>query len=296
MISRAPIPELPDARGLTRERFEAVCMERRAPVVLRGLVAHWDWVGRTPSNVVAEWPSRAIHTHGISVKDTTTEKLELTRADIARQLAPDPVRRRGDGLIIDVEAEAPELLPRFPSPDVHGGVLRHLIFMGHDTITDTHYHLERHNLICQVLGRKRLLLHSPEDFRHLYPPSVLEGPQFNRSRADVSAPDLETFPLLAKSRPLETVLDPGDALFIPVHWWHTVYGVGPVMSVSFFWKARLTDHRFPYPAVRNVAGALRWRVLSKLSSWFAARSPSGVTPVDVSDLGSLGSAARSLAR
>jgi acyl-CoA-binding protein len=47
--------------------------------------------------------------------------------------------------------------------------------------------------------------------------------------------------------------------------------VGPVLSVSLFWEARLRHHRFPYPGVRNLTGKLRWQIWPKLRAKSPAR-------------------------
>ena len=46
-------------------------------------------------------------------------------------------------------------------------------------------------------------------------------------------------------------------LFIPVHCWHAVYGVGAVMSTTLLWPARLRDYRFPQPGLQALAGIVR---------------------------------------
>ena len=59
------------------------------------------------------------------------------------------------------------------------------------------------------------------------------APQGTISLVDVEQPDLQRFPLFAQARFLETVLGPGDALFIPAGCWHFVKSLSVSASVSF---------------------------------------------------------------
>lgn len=133
--------------------------------------------------------------------------------------------------------------------------------------TRGHYHAYEHAMICQVHGKKRVILYAPADFARLYPyPSTRHGSQHEHSQADFANPDFQAFPRLAQARPFEAIVKPGDALFIPVHWWHAVYGVGAVMSASLLWTARLREFRYARPTLRALGGivrramASRWRV------------------------------------
>jgi hypothetical protein len=69
-------------------------------------------------------------------------------------------------------------------------------------------------------------------------------------------------------------LQPGDAPFIPVHWWHVVYGYERSVSVTFFWKAQWGCWRFPSPGFHTLAGMLTHRLLQttrqatrRLNTW-----------------------------
>jgi ribosomal protein L16 Arg81 hydroxylase len=55
------------------------------------------------------------------------------------------------------------------------------------------------------------------------------------SAVDVEAPDAaEHFPAFANAKPFDTVLGPGDVLFIPRGWWHYVRSLTPSFSVNFW--------------------------------------------------------------
>jgi len=86
-----------------------------------------------------------------------------------------------------------------------------------------------HAFLMQVYGRKQYVLFPPEQEEFLYPSPV----KANISLLDsVEHPDLERFPLFANAVPTTLILEPGDMLFVPSHWWHTVRMLTPSITLS----------------------------------------------------------------
>ena len=78
------------------------------------------------------------------------------------------------------------------------------------------------NILCVVRGRKQITLWHPADAGMLYP---ADGGQAAFSIANVHDPHASaSFPLLeqAMARALHVELAAGDALYIPICWWHAV--------------------------------------------------------------------------
>lgn len=69
-------------------------------------------------------------------------------------------------------------------------------------------------LLCQIYGKKAWTVHSPDDTPYLYTKGR------HSMIPDLDHPDLEKFPLYAKSKPLRFVQEPGDAVYVPPFWWH----------------------------------------------------------------------------
>lgn len=98
-----------------------------------------------------------------------------------------------------------------------------------------------HNILCQVVGKKYIRLYSPAETGNLYPRGLEAGgvDMSNTSLVDVEANPLERngeFPLFHKAEYVETILDEGECLYIPVGWWHYIRSLTVSFSVSFWWN------------------------------------------------------------
>jgi len=94
------------------------------------------------------------------------------------------------------------------------------------TVTPLHYDL-LNVLYVQVYGRKQFTLVSPLDGPCLYNQIGVYSP------VDPTEPDYDKYPQFRSVKPLSCVLQPGDALFIPVTWWHHVQSIDVSISLSF---------------------------------------------------------------
>ncbi|HEX4338719.1 MAG TPA: cupin-like domain-containing protein [Polyangiaceae bacterium] len=273
----AVVAEVSKPDELTPELFEREFVRPARPIVIRGLASDfaarsWDF-----PRIAPHFPKRALRATGVS--HGLRETWHFTSEELAERLSSDVVAAdtpRADWLF-DVRADLPELLSSLPPPAVSRGATQYRLFMGRSTVTPGHYHSFQHALLCAIHGTKRVLLYTPEDSGKLYPePMKPEDRHYRSSQVDFATPDLARFPLFASARPLEVTLAPGDALFVPVHFWHAVYGTGPVMSTSLFWNARLRDYRFPQPGFSTLAGVVRAELARGLRGFskLAARSTS----------------------
>lgn len=94
------------------------------------------------------------------------------------------------------------------------------------TVTPLHHDVVNVMLV-QVYGRKLVRLISPLETHCVYNDVGVF------SKVDPTAPDLDAFPRYAQVRPFHVLLEPGQALFIPVGWWHHVTALDTSMSLSF---------------------------------------------------------------
>lgn len=93
---------------------------------------------------------------------------------------------------------------------------------------------EKHNLLCQVFGSKRIILAAPSDSTNLYP---FDGDMLkNTSQIDPEHLDVESFPLVRRVKFYNLTLHKGEMLYIPPKWWHFVRSLSKSFSVSFWWE------------------------------------------------------------
>lgn len=113
-----------------------------------------------------------------------------------------------------------------------------LLIATEGNVTPCHYD-EQQNFFAQIHGYKRFLLFPPEQFECLYPHPVYH-PHDRQSQVDFDAPDYEKFPKFKEVKAVETIVGPGDVLFIPMYWWHHVESIpngSYTMSINFWYKS-----------------------------------------------------------
>jgi hypothetical protein len=109
----------------------------------------------------------------------------------------------------------------------------------------------RHGLLCQVFGKKRVILYSPDQENLVYAYRA-----FNTHRpcwTGPDKPDYDNYPLFRQAKALDVILKPGEALFIPAGWFHCVFGLEPVMSISMAVSGHPSRARYPQDAAPQLS-------------------------------------------
>lgn len=112
------------------------------------------------------------------------------------------------------------------------------------TVTPFHHDLTN-NLLIAIRGRKQISLvpswETPRMLNHEHCFSGWSGPE---ALADLPESDRPTM--------LQCVLEPGQALFIPVGWWHHVVGLDMTIAMSFINFTRPNDFERNYDCYGRV--------------------------------------------
>ena len=178
--------------------------------------------------------------------------VSLPLSELRDKMRSDPTKwylaeKQLDELFGSVAAE----LPRVSSLPGHAAHVMRLVFFGTDTQSATHFHVRDQAILRHLRGKKRVILTGPECSGELATNSPFGGrPQFSTHGPEHGADALAAFTELCGDNAFQVDLEPGDSLFIPVHWWHWVEGQGECLSVTTFWRAGFREWAFPRPGVR----------------------------------------------
>jgi hypothetical protein len=133
-----------------------------------------------------------------------------------------------------------------------------------------HYDLQE-NVGVVVAGRRRFTVFPPEQLPNLYPgPFELTPAGTPISMVDLHNPDLDRYQRFAEA--MKTAewaeLEPGDAVYIPYHWWHGVDSLEPVnLFVNYWWSDAPAEATGPYDALMHAFFAFRVLPPEQLKVW-----------------------------
>ena len=93
-----------------------------------------------------------------------------------------------------------------------GSIYRVNLWLGYNTTSPCH-HDPFQNILCQVFGKKHVILFAPNQSEYLYP--AYGTLQRNTSLVEIRNPDRSLHPLFDKVTGFSCTLEEGDAVFIP---------------------------------------------------------------------------------
>jgi ribosomal protein L16 Arg81 hydroxylase len=114
------------------------------------------------------------------------------------------------------------------------------------TVTPLH-HDHMNVMMAQVVGRKRWRLISPNATPVVYNEIGVY------SQVDLENIDYEKYPLFKQAQVLETIVEPGELIFVPVGWWHQVVGLDVSLSLSFINFDFPNQFSYKDPSFRSIA-------------------------------------------
>ncbi|AOY79235.1 MAG: cupin-like domain-containing protein [Moorea sp. SIO1G6] len=113
-----------------------------------------------------------------------------------------------------------------------------------------HYDDEE-NIYVLIDGEKEFPLFDIADFRKMYAYDHIDSPDF--SPVDVNNVDYQAFPLFKEVTRYNAHLYPGDMLYVPGYWWHSVRSQGRNMALSYVRTDRISQLMAYIKLVKNDA-------------------------------------------
>ena len=222
---------------LSPEQFDQDYLLPGRPVVLTGLVSDWPSWGKWS----LPWFDKRYGSLTLSGNNSLAGKREVSVHQYLKDIQAEKQSLYLDALpLAKLPGMADQILiPPYCPRDRPTQVL---VWVGPPG-TCLEFHKDNHapldgnqNLLAQLVGKKHVVLVSPEYDDRMYPAPQAAN-DYLRSQLRWDAPDPERFPLFEGVPYHETTVEPGEMLFIPAHWWHSVRSLEISMTVTFWWRA-----------------------------------------------------------
>lgn len=142
-------------------------------------------------------------------------------------------RTKNTGLRDMLAREAGELCC-VPVDGTGGDASRREFFFGSERAgPGLHHDGAVESFLCQLIGNKRIKAFSPADIPYLYPAASCFAVTGHFSAvADSFQVDLSAFPLFEQATAHGCLLQPGDVLYLPPHWYHDTSPSGPTLTMT----------------------------------------------------------------
>lgn len=272
---------IPEIQVSGPDALPARLFESTEPLVLRGLASNWPVVkaARSSARQAADYLlgfdqgiPLTVYQGGPEIqgrifynRDMTGFNFERTRQSMAGVI---------DALFDTFDAAEPNTyyvgstlvdrwLPSFrANNDIPMGEREHLtsLWFGNRSLIAAHYDVPSNIAVCAA-GRRRFTLFPPEQADNLYiGPLDLTPSGQPISLVNADAPDFEQHPRYraALEAGYQTVLEPGDAIFIPSMWWHQVKSLEAFnVLVNYWWRATPSYMGAPLNALQHAVLSVR---------------------------------------
>ncbi len=256
-------------QNVDRAVFENEIVPANQPAVMRGLLRDWPAVqaGRESAASVVSYfkqfdngsavnamvgppqiNGRFFYTDDYKGFNFGSESVSISKVlDTLLSLAENP---EPPGIALQA-LHAPSVMPSF----LEGNTMPLLdsdvaprVWIGNRLMIATHFD-NNYNIAAVVAGRRRFTVFPPEQVGNLYIGPLLRTPGGSPiSCVDLRDPDFETFPNFrdALESAQEAVLEPGDAVYIPILWWHGVEALDSLnILVNYWWNEGVPAHHKP---------------------------------------------------
>ncbi|XP_065060845.1 HSPB1-associated protein 1-like isoform X2 [Rhopilema esculentum] len=124
------------------------------------------------------------------------------------------------------------------------------------------------NLVAQLSGKKSWTLFPPKDTLKVYPTRIPYEESSVFSEVNIKSPDFVKHPEFKDATGYKAILEAGDVLCVPKHWWHFVENIEPSVSVNT-WIEKESDHfdRLKEALVRLIVTSMKESQNCSQISW-----------------------------
>lgn len=316
--------KIEERQGVDRAVFENEIAPANEPVVMRGLLRDWPAVQacrQSPASAVDYFKQfdtggavnamvgppqingRFFYNDNFDGFNFGSENVSISIAlDTFLKLAEDP-----QPPAIALQAlHVPDTMPSFLEVNTMPLLDSHIaprIWISNRSMIAPHFD-NNANIAGVVSGRRRFTVFPPDQLRNLYIGPLLRTPGGTPiSTVDLRAPDFDKFPKFreALESAQQTVLEPGDAIFIPILWWHGVESLEPLnILANYWWNDGISAPHKPFLALVHTMALVSglpaeqreaWRAFFDHFAFHADGDPGGHLPPDLRDvMGKLSSA------
>ncbi len=88
----------------------------------------------------------------------------------------------------------------------------------------------------QLIGIKKWTIFPPHDYQYLYYKRGKGSLEWSAVLGQKEKPDLESYPLFAKTHPITFTMNPGEVLYLPRGWTHFVENITPSLMINTWRK------------------------------------------------------------
>ncbi len=234
-----------------------------APVLIDGFVNSWPAMQKwTPEFLLAEFGDRDVpvvtmrdfdygngvlnnvplkeYLESIGALDENPIKKTDSDSDVNHYLAQVDINEHFPELVQDVDRLEP-----FEQETVGSTV----IYIGGSLFSQLHYHPFGSATLSVISGQKRVRLFAPDQGKYLYPHSFYSHfPHLSKTHH--KEPDPAEFPKFSQAQYVEVTVNPGEMLFFPIYWWHSIENLGVSVSITSFWNKNWNSRFLPPPGPR----------------------------------------------
>lgn len=222
---------------LNREKFQRNYVRPLIPVVIENLLSNWK--------ASARWTWKNLRTYygERTVRASYDPEGVCSNRCYVNLSFEEYLDRMDEGSLYLTEVHLPTVFPELmadivmpelvPPLMVLSGRQPNAWFSSANVSKSLHYDTSD-NLLCQVMGRKQVLLFSPDQSVYMYPDNHSKFPHNSRIRNPAKV-DLSQFPEFANTRACSVIIGSGDVLYIPPGWWHFTTSIEHSISVNYWW-------------------------------------------------------------